>query len=77
MQSLFHSSTTQTVLLAGTSNTFNSLNRHVSLHNLHYICPPLAVTLTNVYGEASSLFIDGEYLLSELKRGPLRVILWL
>ena len=65
MQSLFHSSTTQAVLLADASNAFNSLNRHVSLHNLHFICPPLAVTLTNVYREASSLFIDGECLLSE------------
>ena len=65
MQSLFHSSTTQAVLLADASNAFNSLNRHVSLHSLHFICPPLAVTLTNVYMEASSLFIDGECLLSE------------
>ena len=65
MQSLFHSSNTQAVLLADASNAFNSLNRHVSLHNLHFICPPLAVTLTNVYREASSLFIDGECLLSE------------
>ena len=65
MQSLFHSSTTQAVLLADASNAFNSLNRHVSLHNLHFICPPLAVTLTNVYREAFSLFIDGECLLSE------------
>ena len=65
MQSLYHSSNTQAVLLADASNAFNSLNRHVSLHNLHFICPPLAVTLTNVYREASSLFIDGECLLSE------------
>ena len=51
--------------MSDASNAFNSLNRHVSLHNLHFICPPLAVTLTNVYREASSLFIDGECLLSE------------
>ena len=65
MESLFHSSTTQAVLLANASNVFNSLNRNVSLHNLHFICPPLAVTLTNVYREASSLFTDGECQLSE------------
>ena len=64
-QSLFHSSNTQAVLLADASNAFNSLNRHVTLHNLHFICPPLAVTITNVYREASSLFIDNECLLSE------------
>jgi len=45
-----------------TSNAFNSLNQRVSLHNLHYIYPPLAVTLTNVYREAASLFINGESL---------------
>ena len=65
MQSLFHSSATQAVLLADASNAFNSLNQRVSLHNLHFICPPLAITFTNVYREASSLIIGGECLLSE------------
>ena len=49
MQSLFHSSSTQAVLLADASNAFNSLNRRVSLHNIHFICPPLAVTLAKVF----------------------------
>ena len=44
---------------------FNSLNRRFYLHSLHFICPPLTVTLTNMYREALSLFIDGECLLSE------------
>ena len=48
MQSLFHSSSTHAVLLADTSNALNSLNRH----NIRFICPPLAVTLSNVYREA-------------------------
>jgi len=65
MHSLFQSSDTQAVLLADASNAFNSLNRRVSLHNLHFTCPPLAVTISNVYREASSLFIDGYSLLSE------------
>ena len=64
MQSLFHSST-QAVLLADASNAFNCLNRRVSLHNIHFICPPLAVTLANMYRKSSSLFIDGEHILSE------------
>ena len=38
MHSLFHSSTTQAVLLADASNAFSSLNQYVSLHNL---LPPL------------------------------------
>ena len=65
MHSLFQSSDTQAVLLADTSNAFNSLNRRVSPHNLHFTCPPLAVTVSNVYREASSLFIVGQSLLSE------------
>ena len=75
MQSLFHSSSTQAVLLADASNAFNSLNRRASLHNIHFICPPLAITLANVYRKSSSLFIDGERILSEELRdysgGPL------
>jgi len=35
------------------------------LHNIHFTCPPLAITLTNVYREPSCLFIEGEYILSE------------
>jgi len=65
MQNLFHSSSTQAVLLADASNAFNSLNWRVSLHNIHFTCPPLAITLINVYREASCLFIDGECILSE------------
>ena len=55
----------QAVLLADASNTFNSLNGRVSLHNIHFICLPFAITLTNVYKEASCLFIDGECILSK------------
>ena len=73
MHSLFHSSTTQAVLLADASNAFNSLNRHVSLHNLHYIFPLLLSLL---------LMFIGRFLLCLLmvnvcyqKREPLRVIL--
>jgi len=62
---LFHSSSTQAVLLVDAFNAFNSLNRRVSLHNIHFTCPPLAITLTNVYREASCLFIDDECILSE------------
>jgi len=45
---------------------FNSLNRHVLLHNLHYISAPSGChsLLTNVYKEASSMV---NVLLSEFK----------
>jgi len=65
MQGLFHFSSTQAVLLADASNAFNSLNRCVSIHNIHFTCHPLAITLTNVYKQAFCLFIDGECILSE------------
>jgi len=64
MHRLFQSSNTQAVLPTDASNAFNSLNSRASLHNLHYICPPLAVTVSNVYRKAS-LFIDGQSLFSE------------
>ena len=51
------------MLLADASNIFNSLNWHVSLHNI--ICPLLAIALTIVYRGAFCLFIDGECILSE------------
>jgi len=72
VQSLFHSSSTQAVLLADASNAFNSLNRRVSLHNIHFTCPPLAITLTNVYREASCLMVS----VFCLKRGLLRETPW-
>jgi len=53
------------VLLVDASNAFNSLNQRASLHNIHFTCPLLTITLTNVYREASCLFIDGECILSE------------
>jgi len=65
MHSLFQSSNTQAVLLVDASNAFNSLYHHASLHNLHYICPPLAITVSIVHGKASSLFIDNQSLLSK------------
>ena len=65
MQGLFHSSSTQAVFLADASNAFNTLNQRVSLHNIHFICPPLVFTLANVYRKSSSLYIDSEHILSE------------
>jgi len=65
MHSLFNSSTTQDVLLADASNAFNSLNRRVSLHNLHYICP---LSLPMSTGKAASLFIDSEFFFFYPKR---------
>ena len=38
------------------------MNRKAALHNIHYLCPPLAVILTNTYRKDVQLFIDGETL---------------
>ena len=53
------------VLLVDATNAFNTLNRKAALVNIHHICPPLAVVLTNTYRGTSKLFIEGETLLSQ------------
>ena len=40
---------TDAVLLVDATNAFNSLNRKTMLHNIKYICPPLAVYIRNCY----------------------------
>lgn len=52
----------EAVLLVDASNAFNSLNRKAALHNIHSLCPPLAVILTNTLREDTQLFIDNETL---------------
>ena len=64
MRHIFEDDTSEAVLLADASNVFNSLNRIAALHNVHSLCPPLAVILTNTYREDTLLFIDGETLYS-------------
>ena len=61
----FQNSDTEAVLLVDASNAFNSLNRKIALHNIRFICPPLATTLINTYRNSSELFIDGEVILSQ------------
>ena len=64
MRHIFEGTDSEAVLLADASNAFNSLNRKAALHNIHSLCPPLAVILTNTYREDTQLFIDGETLYS-------------
>ena len=67
------------VLLVDASNTFNSLNRIVALHNIWQFCPPFAPILINVYWSPASLFISGDVLLSEegTTQGLWLWLLWL
>ena len=62
MRHIFEDAESEAVLLVDASNAFNSMNRNAALHNIHYLCPPLAVILTNTYREDVQLFIDGETL---------------
>ena len=65
IRSMFSSEDTEAILLVDASNTFNSLDRQVALHNAHYLCPSLANILINTYQDPSELFTDGEVLWSE------------
>ena len=52
------------VLLVDATNAFNTLNRQAALLNIHSLCPPLTIILTNTYRGDTQLFIDGDALLS-------------
>jgi len=56
---------TEAILLVDASNAFNALNRIVALHNIQYICPPLATILINCYRSPAALYISGDILYSQ------------
>ena len=47
------------VLLTDAENAFNSINRKVTLHNLKFICPIIAIDIINCYATPSRLFTVG------------------
>ena len=49
MRHIFEDAESEAVLLVDASNAFHSMNRKAALHNIHHLCPPLAVILTNTY----------------------------
>jgi len=53
MQDIFLDSHNEGVLLV------DAFNRNAALLNMFHLCPPLAITLTNMYNSAAALFIDG------------------
>ena len=65
MKASFQNEDTEAVLLVDASNAFNSHNREVALHNIRHLCPSLATILTNVYRDATELFVDGLVIFSE------------
>ena len=59
MTEIYERDSTDAILLVDASNAFNSLNRKVLLHNIRYLCPPMATYVRNCYGVPSRLFITG------------------
>jgi len=59
MRDIFSEEQTDAVLFIDASNAFNSLNRNALLHNIQYLCPPMATYVRNCYAKPSRLFISG------------------
>lgn len=65
MKDIFDEEETDAVLFVDASNAFNSMNRHALLHNIQYLCPPMAKYVRNCYTIPSRLFIgEGKEILS-------------
>ena len=60
LKSIYNDNNTDAVLLVDASNTFNSLNCEVFLHNISYICPAISIFVENCYNSPSRLFVIGE-----------------
>ena len=60
MNEIFDEAETDGVLLVDASNAFNALNRAALLHNIQYVCPPLATYIRNCYGTPARLFVGGQ-----------------
>ena len=56
---IFQEENTDAVLFIDASNAFNTLNRTALLHNIQYLCPPMATYIRNCYQKPSRLFIAG------------------
>ena len=61
---IFDQDESEAVLLIDASNTFNSVNRNVFLHNVKVICPSISKFVENCYQAPSRLFVVGEIELS-------------
>ena len=59
METIFKEDETHSILLVDDSNAFNALNRNVLLHNINYLCPPMATYIRNCYQTSSRLFVFG------------------
>ena len=59
MKVIFENDSTDAVILVDAENAFNKMNRKEAIHNIRYLCPPLATILINTYRQPARLFISG------------------
>ena len=58
---IFEETATDALLLIDANNAFNSINRNVLLHNIEFLCPPMAIYVKNCYRVPSRLFVIGGF----------------
>ena len=59
MHTTFEPDDTHAVLLIDAFNAFNELNRAAALHNIHVLCPIMAIYTINTYKQPTRLFVIG------------------
>ena len=59
MNQIFLEEETDAILLVDSSNSFNSINRKVMLHNIKHLCPAMATYDYNSYCTSARLFVQG------------------
>ena len=59
MHDIFATNDTEAVLPFDAENAFISINRHVFLHNIKHICPPIATFVHTCYIVQPRLFLLG------------------
>lgn len=64
MQQVFEEPDSEGVLLVDATNAFNTLNGEAALLNIHSLCLPQVIILTNTYRRYAQLFTNGDTLLS-------------
>jgi len=56
MGDIFNEESTDALLHVDANKTFNTLNQRVLLHDIKYLCPPMAIYITNCYSVPSRPF---------------------
>ena len=57
--------TNEATVFVDASIAFNSLNHAVTLRNVRFVCPALALILINTYRSPASLYVNGQILFSQ------------